>query len=630
MLTAIREKFTGGIAIGILALIGVPFLFFGINYDFTGQAVAASVDGSDIGVFQFEQAYREQLERNPTWAEAPSQFRQQIRVGVLNSMIRDRLVEMYLIEEGYQISTAQVDAAIQRVPQFQVDGVFDLETAETLLLQNGLTTERFRASQRRQMRAGQLRQAIGGTALVTPAAYRRYLNLIAEQRLVSMATFTLASVTDEVEVTGEMVAAYYDANDTLFLAQELADIEFIEVRRDAIAAAIEISEEDLLDYYADSSNRYLQDEQRQARHILILSGDDTDAAEALAEDLLLRAKAGESFAALAQEYSKDGGTAANGGDLGVLTRSQLAGDLGGAIFDMVEGEVAGPVKSDFGFHIVQLDKILEQGPLPLDEVRAELLGELRDRNAESDFRDLERQVSDALFDVDDMQAIAATTGLDVQAVTGFTRSGAEPFGSNQAAIDAVFDERVLFDGQISEIIELDANRSVIFRVTQHHPATRLPLDEVRDQIVAAIKTQEAAAIVFNRAEQLYAALSAGDEFGVAAEAAGAVVSAPTLVSRQTQDLDRAVLGQIFMTQKPTADAPVTGQVTTLDGGITVFSLDAVLAGRPESIPLADRDARRAQLAQEAGASDYYAFIEALHDKADIVISQDALAAIDTM
>jgi len=630
MLTAIREKFTGGIAIAILALIGVPFLFFGINYDFTGQSIAASVDGSEIGVFQFEQAYREQLERNPTWAEAPSEIRQQIRAGVLNSMIRDRLVEMYLIEEGYQISGAQVDASIQRVPQFQVDGVFDMETAETLLLQNGLTPEQFRASQRRQMRANQLRRAIGGTALVTPGAYRRYLNLIAEQRLVSMATFTLASVTDEVEVTDEMVTAYYDANDTLYLTEELADIEFIEVRRDAIAATIEISDEDLLDYYDDSSNRFLQDEQRQARHILILSDDDEDAAEAMAEDLLTRARAGESFADLAKEYSKDGGTAVNGGDLGVLTRSQLAGDLGGAIFDMVEGEITGPIKSDFGFHIVQLDKILEQGPLPLDEVRGELLSELRERDAESSFRDLERQVSDALFDGGDMQAIATTTGLEVQAVAGFTRSGAEPFGSNQAAIDAVFDARVLLDGEISEVIELDASRSAIFRVAQHHQADRLPLDDVREQIVGEIKTQEAGAIVFNRAEALYAALSAGDDFGVAAEAAGAVVSAPTLVTRQTQDLDRAVLAQIFMTRKPTADAPVTGQVRTIEGGVTVFSLDAVLAGRPESIPLADRDSRRLQLALEAGASDYYAFIEALHDNADIVISQDALAATDLL
>ena len=59
MLTKIREKFTGKIAIAVLALIGIPFLFFGINYNFTSQSFAAKVDGSEIEVGLFEQTYRE-------------------------------------------------------------------------------------------------------------------------------------------------------------------------------------------------------------------------------------------------------------------------------------------------------------------------------------------------------------------------------------------------------------------------------------------------------------------------------------------------------------------------------------------------------------------------------------------
>ena len=75
MLQVIREKFTGGIAIGILALIGIPFLFFGVgDYSFFGQTFAAKVDGSEISATQFEQVYRQQLERNPTWAQLPEEY----------------------------------------------------------------------------------------------------------------------------------------------------------------------------------------------------------------------------------------------------------------------------------------------------------------------------------------------------------------------------------------------------------------------------------------------------------------------------------------------------------------------------------------------------------------------------
>ena len=630
MLTKIREKFTGGIAIAILALIGIPFLFFGVSRPLISQQFAAKVDGSEIGVLQFEQAYRDQLQANPSWAQLPEEYRMQIRQGILDSMIRERLIELHLIDDGYQVSDSLVTDSIQRVPDFQIEGIFDLDTYRSLLLQNGLEPTQFENSQRRALRADQLRRAVGATALVTPAEYRRYLNLIAEQRLVSMATFDIESAAAEIEVTDEMIVAFYETNETMFLTEETADIEFIEVRRDAVAAEINVSEDALLDYYEDNQDRYLQDEQRQARHILILSGDDEDAAEAEATDLLARIRAGESFETLAEEHSDDGGTASRGGDLGVLTRSQLPGELGSAIFSMEEGEVEGPVQSDFGFHVIKLDSVFEQGPLPLEQVRGELLTELRDREAEDAFRDLERQVSDALFDAADMQALSAATGLDIQTATGFTRAGGEPIGANQAAIDAIFDARVLFDGEISEVIELDARRSAVFKLTVHNEASRQPLDAVRDEIAEAIRVQEAQSIVFGRAVQLLAALDAGEDFGAAAEAAGATVSAPTLLSRNNQELDQAVLSQVFMSKKPAQGSPVIAQVANASGGYTVFSLDAVLPGRPESIPLADRDAGKLELAQRSGSSDYYAFVQALYDKADVVISQDALAARDLL
>ncbi len=628
MLTKIREKFTGGIAIAILALIGIPFLFFGVNTPFTGNQAVATVDGSEIDLMQFEQTYRDQLQRNPTWAQLPDEYRVQIRQSILDSLIRARLVELYLSKAGYQISDEQLTANIQSIPEFQIDGEFDMETYKSLLLQNGLEPKRFEASQRRQLREDQLRRAIGGTALVTPAEYRRYLNLVAEQRLVSLATFEIGSVADSVEVTDDMVTTFYDDNTTMFLTDEEADVEFIEINRDSVIESIAVSDEALLQYYEENQDRYLQDEQRQARHILILFGDDEESASAEAAELLARVQAGESFEALAEEFSDDGGTATRGGDLGVLTRSQLPDELGGAIFAMNEGDIDGPIKTDFGFHIVRLDSVLEQGPLPLDQVRGELLNELRERDAEDAFRELERQVSDVLFDATDMQAISAAVGLEIQTATGFTRAGGEPIGPNQAAIDAVFDVRVLIDGEISDVIELDANRSAVFKVTAYREASRQPLEDVRDQIVDAIRAQEAAAIIAGRAEQLFAALDAGEEFAAAAEAAGATVSAPMLLSRQEPDVDEAVVAQVFMSRKPTLDSPVTGQVANSDGGYTVFSLQAVLPGRPESIPLADRDTGKLELAQQAGASDYFAFVQALYDKADIVVSKDALAADD--
>ncbi|MBT8103264.1 MAG: SurA N-terminal domain-containing protein [Gammaproteobacteria bacterium] len=628
MLQNIREKFTGWIAISILALIGLSFVFVGLNYSFIGQSFAAKVDGIDIGVAQFENAYREQLQGNPQFAQLPPEYRQQLRSNILEQLIQQRVIDNYLDEAGYQISDQQVTAMIQSAPDFQVDGRFDMETYRTLLAQAGYEPARFEAAQRVQLRREQLQRAIRGSALVSPAQYRRFLNLAGEQRIVTLATIDADAVASEVSVTDEMIAAYYDDNPTLYQLPETADVEYVEIARADVAEAVAVTEQELQEYYEVNQDRYLQDEQRQARHILILFGDDEDAAEEKARALLARAEAGEPFEDLARTNSEDGGTAQQGGDLGVLTRTQLPGELGGSIFSMNEGTIEGPVKTDFGYHIIRLDRILEQGPLPLDQVRGELTTELKEQRAESLYRDLERKLSDALFDATDIRALASAVGTEVKTVTAYTRLGGEPFGTSQAAVDAIFDESVLAGGLLSEIVELDANRSAVFAVTNHVTATRQPLDEVRDLVAEALKAEQAETLMQDKADQMLEAVAAGEDFAAAAERIGASVAEPAVLTREAEDLDQFIAVAVFTALKPTQGEPTTGSTRNEQGGFTVFKLDAAIPGRPEAIPVAERDAGKLQLADQSGIGDFIAFVQALRADADVVVNDDVLAAQD--
>jgi len=628
MLQQMREKFTGKFAIAILAIIGVSFVFFGLNYSFTGSSYAAKVDGEEINSAVFEQSYRDAIQRNPQMATISGEVRLQVRRNILDQLIGEQLLDNYLNDNGYRISDEQLMRTVKDTPEFQLDGQFDMMTYRTFLSERGMEPTRFEQLQRKNLRQQQLQLAIAATALVTPAEYRRYLNLFAEQRVVTVASISEDAVAGEIMLTDDMIAAYYNDNPALYQLPESADVEYIEIRRDDVAEGITISDEDLNAYYEDSRNRYLQDEQRRARHILILFDDDEAAAETLANEVLARVQAGESFEDLATELSADGGTAQRGGDLGLLTRTQLPGDLGSAIFAMNQGDVGGPVKSDFGYHVVRLDEVLEPGPLPLDQVRGELLSELLEREASDRYRDLERALSDALFDNTDMQTISDLVGLEVQTITGYTRAGGDPFGTNQLAIDAIFDELVLTGGQVSELIELDANRSAVFKVTSYTEAQRLPFDEVREQVEAALTSQQANLILVNRAEQVLAAVASGEDFGEAAEAAGLSVAGQITLGRRDQQVDQALLFDVFAAGKPTTESPITGRVRTMDRGYSVYSLDAVLPGRPESIPLAERDEGKLMLAQQSGVGDFQAFMKSLYDDANIDINNDLLAASD--
>jgi peptidyl-prolyl cis-trans isomerase D len=631
MLQNLREKFTGWVAITILAVIGVTFVFVGgANFTFVGNNYAAKVDDAEIGLGQFEAAYRDQMAQNPQLSQVSDAVRLQIRQTILEQLIEQRVIDNYLEDAGFQVSDEQVMAIIQRTPEFQVDGRFDLETYRNLLAQNGYEPATFERAQRVNLRRQQLHRAVRGSAVMTPAAYRRYLNLATEQRIVTLATIDAETVAADVEVTDEMIAAYYDNNPTLFQLPETVDLEYIEIHRNDIARSIEVSEEDLIEYYEINSDRYLQDEQRQARHILVQFGDDEAAAEAKANELLARINAGEAFEDIARDNSDDGGTASRGGDLGLLPQSALPGDFGGTIVSMAEGAIEGPVKTEFGFHIIRLDQVNEPGALPLEQVRAELTIELQEQMAENEFRALESQLSSALFDATDIGALAAEIGAEVKTVAGFTRQGGEPFAASPAVVDAVFDEALRSGEQISDIVEIDINRSAVFLVTQHTPATRQPLADIRDQVAESLMTQQAENLMSSKADEMLAALADGTDFADAAAAIGATAAEPTLMSRNAEGADQFILVSVFTAVKPSQENPTTGSTRNGVGGYTVFSLDAVIPGRPEVLPQEQRDEGKIQLTDQTGMGEFLAFVKALRENSEIIINDDVLAQSDLL
>ncbi|ANO50908.1 SurA N-terminal domain-containing protein [Woeseia oceani] len=626
MLQNIRDRFTGGFAIAILALLCVPFVFFGINYNFIGSGYAAKVNGEEISMFEFDDAYRQQLASYGEFGgQLPEQLRSILKQNVLNNLIWDEVVDQYLNDSGFRISDEMITKFIQSAPEFRVDGRFSKDSYYAWLAERGLEPVQFEASQRIGLREGQLQRGIAATAFVTPAEYRRYLNLVREQREVAIATFDIETIAEGIEISDSDVQSYYDDRPDGFMSSETVDLKYIELRRDELQQQLDISEQDLRDEYAAASNRYLQDEQRQASHILILFGDDEAAAREQATAIAARVRAGEPFADLARQYSADSGTAERGGDLGLLPHSQYQEELADPIFAMRKGEVSEPVRSDFGFHVIRLDDIQAGGPLPFEQVRAELEQELRLRRSDALWRDASRDIADALFDAESIEALASTVGLEVRQAEGYTRNGGAPFGNNQAAIDAVFDDGVLNNRQVSDIVELDANRSVVIQVSEYHEAERKQLDEVREQIVATIRNERARAILTEKASALQAALRDGQPFSAAAAAVEANAVVTAVIRRDDTETDANIRDAVFAVKKPPAGQQRIGTVQTTSGDEAVFSVMRYAPGRPEAIPVAQRDEGKRALSGQAGQADYTALVFELERDADVERNLEALA-----
>jgi len=627
MLQNIRERFTGRFALVVLALICLPFLFFGVPNDFIATEDVASVDDINISQPYFENQYQnEMLRYDSEGIEIPDEARIFVRQNVLNNIINDVLTEKFINENGINISDEFIARVIQSSPEFMIDGQFSRDRYYTWLNERVIEPSLFEENQRINIRKGQLERGIRATSFVTPSEYRRYLNLIGEQRNVTIAEIDLSVLADPINLEEEDIQEYYSSRSNEFLQPESIDFSYIELRKDQLNNDLEITDDEILQYYNDSGQRFAQDERRQASHILILLGEDEALSLQRANDTLERINNGESFSDLVLAISDDEGSKRSDGDLGMLPRSQLPGALGDAIFSMAEGEISEVVRTDFGFHIVRLDRVESDGKVPLELVESELKQELILQKAGQNFTDQERALSDALFDADNLSQLADIIGLEVMTEEFFSSQGGGSFGSNQIVIDAVFDAQRDENYELSDILEIDANRSIVFQIEGYNEAKVRPLEDVRDTIVADMKLVSAEVLANDIATRLESLLIKGESIQEVANELSSVTTVNKLMNRASEDDDFMLQASVFGEKRSKDGAPRIGTVIMSNGNYAVYSVTESIYGIPESIPQNERDDARELLNQRSGLSDYSAFISELEQRADITKNDEIISS----
>ncbi len=203
-----------------------------------------------------------------------------------------------------------------------------------------------------------------------------------------------------------------------------------------------------------------------------------------------------------------------------------------AAFSMKEGEIRGPVKTQFGYHILKLDGIQPASVKTFEQSKSDLEAEYRRNEAERLFNNAQDQLADAaLQNTTDIDVVARKAGLTVHEIPDFSRSdGGGDLGKSPAVIEAAFSPDVL-DGRLSPIVEVEKGRGVVLRATDHKLPQQKPLEAVRTEVVAAWKKQRGTELAAAAAAEAVKRLTAGESWdgdgqgsgcdGAAAEVRGA-------------------------------------------------------------------------------------------------------------
>ena len=633
MLQTIRERAQGWIAWVIVILISIPFALWGIqSYLGVGsEPVVATVNGAEITERELD--YRYQNVRTRLREQLGASYRPELfddkrmRAQVLDGMVRDRVLLQTSDELGLRASDQEIRTAILTNPAFQKDGVFDNATYARMLELQGMSPPQYEDSLRQRIVGTQLSRAIVATEILLDSELEENVRLDRQKRRVSYVRVPKSAFASDEPISEDDIAAYYESNQSEFQIPERIKVQYLLLESESIAPAEAPSEEQLRQRYEEEMDRFVQAERRQVRHILIgleAGADEAteEAAKANIAGVRERISAGEEFAALAQELSQDPGSSGQGGDLGLIEQGLMDPAFDKAAFGLEAGQLSEPVRSQFGYHLIEVTVIEPGATKPFEEVKDQLVVELENRGVEGQFFDWAERLANLSYEVpDSLDPAAEALGLELRTSDWIDRSGGEGLLAHPKVTAAAFSDEVLKEGNNSDLIEPERNqmRAIVLRVLEHEEAAAKPIDEVRGEIVATLSDQRASEAAAAKAVAMVDSLTAGEELTGGLE--DYEVAELGLIARDTVpgavDVPPEISRLAFTLAHPAQGKATYGSLSLSSGDGAMVILSEVVDGSLDGMDEAARDQTRKSQTDRLGRGYYEDLLADLETRADI-------------
>ena len=633
MLQAIRDRVTGIVAIFVLGLLAVPFLFFGMESYMRGvpQDAVAVVGDDEISTSEFQTEFaRHRADLRQRLGDDYDDIatnQPEYRREYLERMIDELLLRQHTDQLGLEVSDRAIADILRTIPQFQIEGRFSPEAYRMALSAAGQTPRSFEREMREDIMTRMVPSALADSVIVTQSEIDRMISLQNQTRRIALVNIPADRFHDEIEVTEEEIEAYYQDNLQAFTTEEQVRLAYVELRAEDLPIDETLDEEELRRRYEAARQRYLTPEARQASHILIEVSDERDAAEArqLAEEMYQRLADGESFAELAEQYSDDPGSAAQGGELGWIEPEDMVSAFEDALYALESsGEVSEPVETRFGWHLIRLEDIRPPEGMSFEEAREEILDEYLERQREDLYLELSERMVDLVFaDDSSLEPLADDLGLEIRYTESFGRAGGDGIAAQSRVVDAAFSDLVLLDGAVSDPIELDRDHMIAVQIDEHFPSEPRPLAEVAGEIRERIIGERAADLAGQLARSIAdASGSDGSGLNIAAEAEGLASEEIDAVRRNDFQHGPDFLEHLFRLPDPGGQSVV--HVLPRHDGYVVVRLDAVVPGDPAAASDAERSMVKQQIQFSRMGHEISGLVEWLREETRVRVVEERL------
>ena len=584
---------------------------YGVTNFSGGVSNVGSVDGRDISVNDYARALRREMRA------LSAQVGQPVTMEMVRALGVDRAVQARLFadaafdSEAERLGVAVGDNEVRRrllsIPAFQgLDGKFDRDAYRLTLEQNGLSESEFETQVRDEAARSLLQSAVAG-GVAAPRAYvdtlAAWQNQTRDFRLVQLLPSDLPEPVPAP--TEDEIRAYHDAHPDAFTRPETRNITYVWLTPEMLADKVQVDEAAVKEAYEARKSEFVTPEARLVERLVYPTEEEATAA---------RARLDSGAATFADLAAERGLTLADV-DMGEVGRDAL-GAAADAVFALTEPGVVGPLPSDLGPALFAMNGIIEAKEVSLDDAREELTAAVVQDRARRMISDETDNLADLLAGGATLEEVADETDMDLGSVAFNAEAeggivGYAPFRDAAAAVTAQ---------DFPELKNLDDGGVFALRLDGIDPPAVKPLDEVRDEVIAAWTRDE----TVKRLTALAGELLAQIQNGATLETLGLVTTAYSGFRRDgyIADTPAEVVQKVFGMSAGESAAVATGETVHL------LTLGGITDADPAEPEMQAATAALGEQARQGVAGDMLdLFTRALQGSVQITLNQTAIDAV---
>ncbi len=432
---------------------------------------------------------------------------------LVDQMINERALAYQAKRMGFQVSEAETANAIRSVlSQLFPNGEFNKDIYERFLSEQGLTVNEFEGNIAKNLLVLKLRNIAMEGVVVSPQEVASEYHRRNDKVKLEYVVFDPAKLKNQVTTTHEEELDYYNKNKGRFMTNERRSFDVLVADEAKVGATVEMSDAVLRKAYEASKDKYRTPERVRERHILISTmnkpKEEQAKLEAKAADILKQLRAGADFAELAKKNSDDPGSAQKGGDLDWVTRGQMVKPFEEASFSLKVNEISNLVKTDYGFHIVQVLEKQEARLKPFDEVKADLATSLKKQMVFDRMQAMVDRAHAALVkSPQQAEQIAKDNGLTLTRIVNHGPNESMPeFGTSREVDAAVAPLKV---NEVSNAFQIGTAKLAVAVETAIQPVHQGEFNEMAAEVKKQLIAEKAQKLGQEKTTEITAKLKAG-------------------------------------------------------------------------------------------------------------------------